>query len=734
MRVLFISPYPVEGASTRYRVSQFFPYLESKGILCELRPFFSVPFFRTLYQKGKSFRKGIYFFKSCLGRVRDFFHGLRADIIFVHLEAFPFGPPFMEWAWSRCGKRLVYDLDDAIYMGHSSEVNRRFLWLKWSSKVPKIIRLSREVIACNEYLASYAKQFNTHVHVLSTSVDTTRFKPVSSRDPNRKLVIGWIGSHSTSPYLDSLRGVFQRLSEKYSFVLKIVGAGREIVFPGVEMVERPWSLESDIQEFEELDIGIYPLPETEWVLGKTGFKTIQYLSMGIPCVVSRVGRNVDIVRHGENGFLAKTEQDWIETLSRLIENHDLRERIGISGRRTALEYFSLEQSAPQLETILRKAHGDLFQHKKYPIKVLHLITDLDVGGTPTALVSILEHTHRGAYDIHVCSLKRRTSISVADEIKKLGIPVYFLNAERLLFFVVPYRLMLLLRDLGVDLLHTWLFHANLFGRLAGRLEGVPTIISSERSVNQGKGLFRIWADRFTSTLANLIVVNAEAVRQTLVRREGISPSKISVIKSGVDLMKFSNGKVNGNLRSELGVDRKDFVISTVARLDPVKGHEDLLLAMQEVWKAIPSTRLLLVGGGPQKKHIERKIELLGMAEKVMMLGVRRDIPEILAISDLFVLPSWEEGMPLSLLEAMGMGKAVVATDVGGVREVIPNDSLGVVVPARDPERLGQAIMNLLRDAKKREEMGRNARHHIQNAFDVSRTVRELEKAYHQILL
>lgn len=728
MKILFIAPYPTEGASTRYRVSQFFPYLESRGIACELRPFFSAGFFRILYRKGKGFRKGCYFVQSCFGRVLDFFRGLQADLIFIHLEAFPFGPPILEWAWSKCGKRIVYDLDDAIYLSHASEANRRYRWLKWPSKIPKIIQLSREVITCNEYLAAYVRQFNKRVHILSTSLDMIRFRPPASRDAARKVVIGWIGSHSTAPFLEPLRGVFQALAKRYDFTLKIVGAGYSVVLPGVDIIQKEWSLERDVQEFQELDIGVYPLPETEWVFGKTGFKTAQYMATGVACVASRIGRNNDIIQHGESGFLAKTEQEWIEALSRLLESPSLRQTIGQAGRRRVEVAYSLQKNQSVFcdiveQILLGRQEGG---RKK---RIFHLITDLDIGGTPTALSSILAHIDRQRYDVTVCSLKQKGTTSVSDEIQKLGIPVFFLDAERLLFFAVLYRLYLLLKDEQPSILHTWLFHANVFGRLAGRLAGVSTIISSERSVNREKGLFRIWADRLTSVWADFITVNAEAVKEVLVLREKISPSKVSVIQSGIDLAKFSDRTLNGTLREELGLGAGDLVVLNIARLDPIKGHEDLLFAMRQVVQKIPSARLVLVGEGPCRNKIEQRIRSLGMTHAVKMLGIRRDIAEILHLSDLFVLPSWEEGMPLSLLEAMGMGRAVIATDVGGVREVIEDDSLGVVVSARKPEVLGQEITRLLLDPKQRKEIGQNARRHVEGFFDIARTVGELEQTY-----
>lgn len=354
MKVLFIEPYPIEGPSSRYRVEQYIPYLRSQGIDCVVRPFVSSSFYKVLYKKGMYFKKILFFSQGCMGRVRDIFTALKSDIIFIHLEMFPFGPAVLEWLLARLGKRIVYDLDDAIYIGVASSANKIFKYLKWPSKVKSIIKHSRHVIVCNQYLADYAKRYNKNVTVIHTSVDTEKFSPRFDK-ANCQIAIGWIGSHSTAPYLESLKEVFVKLSQRYKFILKLIGAGKyPIVFPDVEVINLDWQLDSEIEQFRSLDIGVYPLPETEWVLGKTGFKTIQYMAVGIPCVASNVGANKEIIVDGVNGFCASSDDEWVEKLSLLIENPELRQKIGIAARKTAEEHYSFKQSAPKILDILKK--------------------------------------------------------------------------------------------------------------------------------------------------------------------------------------------------------------------------------------------------------------------------------------------------------------------------------------------------------------------------------------------
>ena len=354
MKVIFLEPYPIEGPSSRYRVEQYIPYLRANGIKCIVRPFAGSAFYRILYKKGAYLRKLLYFSAGAARRSMDFLIALSCDVIFIHLEAFPLGPPVMEWLLARLGKKLIYDLDDAIYLGAASQSNIFLKRLKCPWKIPKIIGLSRHVITCNEHLEKYSLEYNRSVTVIHTSVDTDRFKP-AVKGPSGTIMIGWIGSHSTAKYLESLKAVFERLADKkYGFKLKVVGASRKVFdIPGVEITYKDWSLGEEIEEFQSLDIGVYPLPDDEWTAGKTGFKTIQYMSVGIPCVASDAGPNRVIIEEGLNGFLAKDNDDWVSKLSRLIEDRGLREKIGVAGRKTVVERYSLKVNAPKILRIIR---------------------------------------------------------------------------------------------------------------------------------------------------------------------------------------------------------------------------------------------------------------------------------------------------------------------------------------------------------------------------------------------
>lgn len=355
MRVLFLIPHPREGASSRYRVLQYLPYLETHGIHCTVSSFLSPRFYRLAYERGRWLSKFGHFLLSTLKRLRDVVRSGRYDVVFIHLEAFPIGPPLIEWMLSMRRIPIVFDLDDAIFLPRSGSVNPIAGWLRMPQKIAPILRWSRCVITCNDYLRQYAKQFNPRVHVIPTCVDVQQFNVAQSRPPRPRPLVGWIGSHSTASYLDVLKPVLARLKEQHEFTFKIVGSMRPFRLPGVDVVQEPWILEKDVSYFQELDIGVYPLPREPWVLGKTGFKTIQYMAVGVPCVVSNIGSNREIVHDGVNGFLADTEEECVEKLGWLLGDPALREKLGQAGRRTVVEHYSLDAHAPIMADLLRSS-------------------------------------------------------------------------------------------------------------------------------------------------------------------------------------------------------------------------------------------------------------------------------------------------------------------------------------------------------------------------------------------
>jgi glycosyltransferase involved in cell wall biosynthesis len=361
MKVLALASYPVEAAATRYRLQQFVAPLAERGITLEVRPFLDSRQFASLYRREQLARKALGLMRSAFRRFGDVARARRADVLLVQREAMMFGPPLIEWLSSRAGKRpLVLDLDDATYVSYTSPTYGRLASrLKWFSKTDDLIRWARVVTCGNRSIAEYVTGKGGRARIIPTVVDTERFRPRPVQPERDPPVLGWIGTHSTFQYLETISPALQELARSFSFRLKVVGAGsgHEIEIPGVEIENLDWSMEREIEDFQSFDIGLYPVAADEWASGKSGFKAIQYMAVGIPYVASPVGANREIGEPGATHFLASTKTEWTQALGNLIADKELRKRMGQAGRSHATEHYTLALQADKLAGALFEAAG-----------------------------------------------------------------------------------------------------------------------------------------------------------------------------------------------------------------------------------------------------------------------------------------------------------------------------------------------------------------------------------------
>ena len=352
--MLVLSPFPEEGAGTRFRVSQYIPHLEANGFTVDVDAFFTPAFFRFVYRRGHLARKALGFARLAARRLAAVAATGRYDLIFIYREAFPIGPPLVERFLRTRGPALVLDFDDAIYLPTASEANRFITSLKYAQKMSTIIGLADHVIVGNQYLRSYAHAYNAAVTMIPTCVDTNRFVPRTDRaSAPEPLTIGWIGSPTTAFYLSGIADALREVARQHPFVLRVSGAGATPAFRGVTVREETWSLAREVELFNTCDIGVYPLRDDEWARGKCGFKAIQFMACGVAVVASPVGVNRDIIEDGVNGFLAGTREDWVRKIRLLLEDPALRARFGAAGRRTIEQRYSLRVHAPRMAETLR---------------------------------------------------------------------------------------------------------------------------------------------------------------------------------------------------------------------------------------------------------------------------------------------------------------------------------------------------------------------------------------------
>lgn len=368
------------------------------------------------------------------------------------------------------------------------------------------------------------------------------------------------------------------------------------------------------------------------------------------------------------------------------------------------------------------------------IRVVHLIHKLVAGGAERNLLRLV-HDLREEFDCILCVMVPGGEFEAAG--RELGVPILDLGMGHSSWLPVTgmIRLYRLLRQLRPQVLHSWLLYANVMGRVAGRLAGVPVRVSEQRNVDVWRGRRHILLDRWTARWADAVVCNSEAGRQRLISVELIDPRKVITIHSGLDPQDWAPSVGGQILRQRLGLDPDAPLLAVVARFKRQKGHEVLLRALPAVLARHPNAITLLAGRGELKSKVEELARQLNVSKHLRFLGHQggERLAELYAGCDVVVLPSHWEGLPASLIEAQLCETAVVATDVGGTNEVILNGQTGRLVPPADPEALAAAICELLADPARRQAMGRAGRARAIKHFSACRSSQATRELYRRLL-
>lgn len=353
MRILAIVPSLYDTSpGQRFRIEQWEPLLKQRGVEIIYAPFLDEQLSALLYKAGHSARKlsgvtsGFARRLSLLGSVRQF------DAVYIFREAALFGPPIFEALIRRMRTPIIFDFDDAIFVSYRSPSNGYLSYLKFAGKTSKICRMSAHVMVGNPYLAEYSRRFNSQVTVIPTTIDLEKYEIREREEPQDCPVIGWTGSFSTIQHLDTLRGALQKLAQRERFKLRVIGTPK-YKLEGVEIEAQQWLAKSEVEDLRPADIGIMPLPDDAWSKGKCGLKALQFMALGTPTICSPVGVNTEIIQDGQNGFIAGTEDEWIEKLSALIRSSELRMRLGRAGRTTVEQKYSADVQAPRVFDIFQ---------------------------------------------------------------------------------------------------------------------------------------------------------------------------------------------------------------------------------------------------------------------------------------------------------------------------------------------------------------------------------------------
>lgn len=355
--ILFIPFGSPKVAATRYRVSQYLPYLAERNIRYKVFSSISERTTGRMIESPnfRSIKKYMYYLQIVLEKLVRFcpilYLAAQYKIVFLQRTTFLFG---LEKVLKIVNKNIIFDIDDSIYMPDTEE-GGIIGWLKRytkKSEVVSILKIAKCVIAENNHIKNFVQKYYSRIYIITGPIDITRNYAREERPDLGELVIGWIGSPATTLYLKLLDNVLKELSKRYKVKFKLIGASSYAI-DGVNVETVDWNYDTEISQLHTFDIGVMPMPDNEWTRGKVGCKMLQYMSNAIPSVVSYTPTNAEVIEDGLNGFIASSEGEWIEKLSRLIKDKELRYRIGLAGRKSVLEKYSIQANLPRYLEIFK---------------------------------------------------------------------------------------------------------------------------------------------------------------------------------------------------------------------------------------------------------------------------------------------------------------------------------------------------------------------------------------------
>jgi L-malate glycosyltransferase len=364
-------------------------------------------------------------------------------------------------------------------------------------------------------------------------------------------------------------------------------------------------------------------------------------------------------------------------------------------------------------------------------RVVYMSHAFMVGGAEEMVLNLVKHLPERFEPVILCL---NSAGPIGEEIRKTGVEFHVLGVTP--GWRKPWHLIDIeraLTALRADIVHTFLLTASLYGRFAAMMARVPIIIGTEVNIYEQKNPRHIAVERWLMAKTDRVVVSAESVRDFYIEQVGADPSKIDVIYNAVDWAQLVATEDRDSFRAQCGVPASAPLAGIIARLTEQKAHVHLFESMAKT-AGLEDLHLLVVGDGHLRASLEALSSSLGLGDRIHFLGARRDLGNILGAIDLFVMPSLWEGLPLSMVLAMGAGLPVVATRVAGIPEVVQDGETGLLVPPADPGRLGDALLALVRDASLRTRLGSAAKARVLPRFGVDGYLASVTNLYDRLLI
>ena len=351
MKLLLLPRYDRLGASSRLRMMQYLPWLKSAGIEVDVEPLFSDAYVSGLQRNRRNMGEVV---RAYAVRIRTLLGSGNYDLIWIEKELLPWMPAWLEFVLLSQSVPYALDYDDAVfhyYDRHHNPLVRSML----GSKHPALMRKAALVIAGNAYLADFVYHAGAkRVEIIPTVIDLERYPEPANmleRDQFLPPYVGWIGQRATAAYLQPYKQIFHHLSAEGSACFSAIGIDAHSL--GLPMKSLPWSESTEVATIAGFDIGIMPLLDDPFERGKCGYKLVQYMACGLPVVASPVGVNCQLIEHGVNGFLAETTEEWEDALRILIADKELRQRMGLAGRKKVEEHFTIQGTGPKVAALLK---------------------------------------------------------------------------------------------------------------------------------------------------------------------------------------------------------------------------------------------------------------------------------------------------------------------------------------------------------------------------------------------
>lgn len=364
------------------------------------------------------------------------------------------------------------------------------------------------------------------------------------------------------------------------------------------------------------------------------------------------------------------------------------------------------------------------------IRVAHVVQNLPIGGMERIVVSLVQNIDHRRFRPSVYCLEDGGAL--VPEIRSMGFEVTTMNKTPGLSYSLPFRLAGLFRQDRVDLVHCHNFGSLVYGAIGGRLAGVGGVLYTAHGPEMPYGSRKAVFQRLP--LVDRIITVSDYVRDSAINKAGLSPSRVTTIHNGVDVGRYSRiASTREQVRTQLGLTSDEPLLGVVARLTPEKDHDTLLQSLVLVRNDFDNVKLAIAGEGELMDALKKKVEHLGLSRSVWFLGNRGDVPELLQAMDLFVLSSRQEGLGITLLEAMAVGLPVVATNTGGIPEIVISGETGLLVPPEDASRFAEAVKWMLSHRDDGKEMGLRGQKRALQQFGVERMVEQYEAVYDEVL-